>query len=146
VIEHKIVNLDDMKKTVEITIGGKVFEIWRITNQMRALYGEYLQFCGKYLIEKGKLDDALANPNIDLETLEGHSITAPQMVIDFALEKSEHIKKMLKIILDKNGHEYKEEWWQDNTDFSGMEAFIVQALKKDEDDSARVAQKKEMAS
>ena len=38
---RKIVNLDDKDNTLEITIGGKTWEIARVVIRLREMYGDY---------------------------------------------------------------------------------------------------------
>ena len=68
-----------------------------------------------------------------MKALESIAADQGSLIESFAKEKAERIQNMLSIILDKNGYEFDQEWWEDNARYQDMEAFIFQALKKDED-------------
>lgn len=143
--EKKIVNLDDAARSVSITVGGKVFEINRITMRMRAMYGEYLIFCGEYVTAVGKSQEGLETASA--EELEKRSNDLSEKIEAYAIGKAKHISGLLSVILEKNNYEYDKNWWEENTDYSGMESFIVQAMKKDEEETApRVTPKKALES
>ncbi len=141
--EKKIVNLDDSANTVSITIGGKAFEISRITLRARSMYGEYLIFCGEYLQTISRIQNDVEGA--DAEKAEALSKEMTDKITSFAIGKAKHITEILTVILEKNNYQFEQAWWEENTDYQGMEAFIVQAMKKDED-GKRTDPKKETES
>ncbi len=141
--EKKIINLDDSANTVAITIGHKTFEISRITLRARSMYGEYLIFCGEYLQAVSRIQNSLEGANASLaETL---STELTEKISAYAQGKAKHITDILTVILEKNNYQFEMGWWEENTDYQGMEAFMVQAMKKDEE-GKREDPKKEMES
>ena len=140
--EHKIINLDDAAKTVEIKLGGETFKISRITLEMRQLYGEYLIFSGEYYNMVTQYT-AEADKETDLAELEKKEAELNAAIERFAKGKAEHIEDMLKLILVKNGYKYDRKWWASNADYNVMESFIVEAINKDTENASK---KKEAAS
>lgn len=134
--ENKIVNLSDLEKSVEICVGDKSFVISRLTLQITKLYGEYMVFCGEYAkdVAKTKL---LSEESDNLPGLEKLSDDMDKLISNFAIGKAERIGKLLQLILEKNGYEYSQEWWEKNARYQDMEAFIIEALKKDEDSTPK---------
>lgn len=143
-IEKKIRNLDEEKSSLTITISGKDFVISRITLQARQRYGDYLIFCGEYYQKALETNKRAESASETTETLIAIQNEMTNMIESFANEKASMINKLLKIILEKNGYEYSQEWWVENTDYNDMEKFIVAALKKDEVENAQ-PKKKEMS-
>jgi len=141
--EHKIINLDDAAKTVEIKIGGESFNIARITLEMRQLYGEYLTFCGEYY-QRVLAFNVQAENESKLEKLNEIDSDQNKAIEEFAHGKAERIEAMLKLLLEKNGHKYSRKWWESNADYTTMEAFIVEAINKDT--AQATSKKKEAAS
>jgi hypothetical protein len=133
--EPKIVSLDDLNKSVIIPIGDREFKISRLTLQISKLYGEYLIACGEYA-KKVSDTKLLADESNDLPGLEKLSEEMQSLVESFARDKAERITKMLSLILEKNGYEYDQDWWEENARYQDMEQFIFYALKKDEDEKA----------
>jgi len=128
--ETRIVNLDDAVNQIEIKLGDKSFKIARITLQIRKIYGEYLIRCGEYMT---KLNEV--NVNADTATqseLQACNVILTDLTEKYAIDKAAFIDKMLKLILEKNGYEYSQEWWEENSDYSMMEQFIVKAISKDD--------------
>jgi len=128
--ETRIVNLDDAVNKIEIKLGDKSFKIARITLQIRKIYGEYLIRCGEYMT---KLNEV--NVNADTATqaeLQAYNIILTDLTENYAIDKAAFIYKMLKLILEKNGYDYSQEWWEENSDYSMMEQFIVKAISKDD--------------
>jgi hypothetical protein len=159
--EPKIVNLDDLNKSVTITLGGKSFTISRVTLEMRQLYGEYLIFNGEYLTNVNKMSQSVDEPR---------NSTAPSgirriywklfprarvkwltrvkddmggLIEEFAIGKAERLIAMMTTLLEKNGYKFDQKWFESNTDFNGLESFIVTAINKDTDTGSK---KKEAAS
>jgi hypothetical protein len=144
--EPKIVNLDDEAKAVDIVVAHRTFHIARITLRIRQLYGQYLIFSGEYLNKVHAINEAANQVRIEGKS-EGRLLEL-QNELDvniekFAYDKATRLSEMLKTILEKNGYEYEEEWWSENSDYNGMERFIVAAISKDETEGA-VSAKKEM--
>jgi hypothetical protein len=127
---HKIVNLDDERNSVAIKVEGKEFVISRIVLKARQLYGEYLKLSGEYLNLIAESQEK-ANSK-DAKELEEVNAKLELAVEDYAFRKAEYIEELLEIILVKNGYDFDIDWWHDNTDYSVMESFVYQALKKDE--------------
>lgn len=140
--EHKIINLDDAAKTVEIKLGGEAFNISRITLEMRQLYGEYLTFCGEYY-QRVLAFNVQAENESKLEKLNEIDADQNKAIEEFARGKAERIEAMLKLLLEKNGYKYSRKWWESNADYTTMETFIVEAINKDTESASK---KKEAAS
>lgn len=122
-MSKKIVNLDDLEKKVEITIGGETFEISRVVLRLREMYGAYIADAGKYLKRIQELDD--------VEKIN-------QLAEIYAHEKADKLDAMMEKLLVKNGYEYDKEWWADNVgDYHSMEQFIVTCLNKDVDEDVK---------
>jgi len=128
--ESRIINLDDLANTVEIIMADKPFKISRITMEIRTIYGKYLQFYGEYLVKIAKIQEA--PDTLDASEYEKLAEHTQKTVEGFAIGKAEFINKMMTLILKHNGYEFDFAWWEANSDYSHMEQFIVQALKKDE--------------
>jgi len=113
---ERVVNLDDKRNTVTIEVGGNAFKISRIPLRLNRMYGEYLTRICKYLDQiKETEEEALGD-----------------LAESFALDKADAIEKMLEYVLTSNGIEYNRDWWEDNADYTDMETFIVEAMKKDQ--------------
>ena len=141
--EHKIINLDDAAKTVEIKLGGETFNISRITLEMRQLYGEYLEHRGAYMMAVIELQKK-AEKEDDLGALEAIEKEVTKNVQEFAITRAKELEEMLRLILEKNNIKYSKKWWESNTDYQGMEDFIIEAIRKDEVGAS--SKKKEAAS
>jgi hypothetical protein len=142
--EPRVVNLDDLANSVEVIMADKPFKISRITMQIRTIYGQYLQFCGEYLVKIAKIQEA--PDTLEASEYEKLAEETQKTVTDFAIGKAEFINKMMGLILKHNGYEFDFAWWEANSDYSHMEQFIVQALKKDEPDNPKTSKKKVMVS
>ena len=127
---HKIVNLDDERNSVSITIEGKVFEIKRLVLKAKQLYGEYLVMSGEYLNGINEAQKAMESK--DVEGMKRINAKLEKDVEEYAYKKADFIEKLLEVILTKNGYTYDREWWEENTDYQIMEQFIFTALKKDD--------------
>ena len=127
---HKIVNLDDERNSVSITIEGKVFEIKRLVLKAKQLYGEYLVMSGEYLNGINEAQKAMESK--DVEEMKRTNAKLEKDVEEYAYKKADFIEKLLEVILTKNGYTYDREWWEENTDYQIMEQFIFTALKKDD--------------
>lgn len=143
--ETKIVNLDDQNKAVDIVMGGKTFTISRITLQLTKLYGEYMIFCGEYAKSMAEVVKA-SEEKKDINGLQEVAEKQSLLIESFAREKAERIQRMLTIILEKNGYAFDQAWWEENARYQDMEAFIFQALKKDEADTPKKKEVEVMAS
>jgi hypothetical protein len=140
--EPKIVNLDDAAKAVEITVGGKMFKISRITIRGKNLYTQYRELCEIARIKIGN-----QKTELDGMTLEEFKVCQERIkenAEELAEDIIDHSFEIIKIILEGNGYEYSREWWEDNVSYENLGAFISSAILKDEEE--RVSQKKEMAS
>jgi hypothetical protein len=127
---HKIVNLDDERNSVSITVEGKVFEIKRLVLKAKQLYGEYLVMSGEYLNGINEAQKAMESK--DVEEMKRINAKLEKDIEDYAYKKADFIEKLLEVILTKNGYTYDREWWEENTDYQIMEKFIFTALKKDD--------------
>jgi hypothetical protein len=127
---HKIVNLDDERNSVSITVEGKVFEIKRLVLKAKQLYGEYLVMSGEYLNGINEAQKAMESE--DIEEMKRINAKLEKDIEDYAYKKADFIEKLLEVILTKNGYTYDREWWEENTDYQIMEQFIFTALKKDD--------------
>ena len=127
---HKIVNLDDERNSVSITVEGKVFEIKRLVLKAKQLYGEYLVMSGEYLNGINEAQKAMESK--DVEEMKRINAKLEKDVEEYAYKKADFIEKLLEVILTKNGYTYDREWWEENTDYQIMEQFIFTALKKDD--------------
>lgn len=124
---RKIVNLDDQKNTLEITMGGKTWEITRIVLKMRELYGEYFALCSNYL---QRLTDKDVDDEKKLELAE-----------DYAKDKADYLDLMMTKILSDNGYEYDKDWWAENVaDYQTIEQFVVACMSKDQDEDKKKAE------
>lgn len=132
--ETKIVNLDDQNKSVDIVMGGKTFTISRLTIQLTKLYGEYMIFCGEYAKKMAAISTSAHKEGANIEEI---AVEQGLIIEEYAHKKAENIQRMLRIILEKNGYEFDQAWWEDNARYQDMEAFIFTALKKDEEDSKK---------
>ena len=123
---RKIVNLDDKDNTLEITIGGKTWEIARVVIRLREMYGDYVQHAAGYI-----------------ETLQGYGESEDldelqELAEVYATEKARKLDAMMEKLLTKNGYEYDVDWWAENVgDYRKMEEFIVACLNKDQDDDKK---------
>ena len=123
---RKIVNLDDKDNTLEITIGGKTWEIARVAIRLREMYGDYVQHAAGYI-----------------ETLQGYGESEDldelqELAEVYATEKARKLDAMMEKLLTKNGYEYDVDWWAENVgDYRKMEEFIVACLNKDQDDDKK---------
>ena len=127
---RKIVNLDDQLNAVEITLGGKTWEISRVVIRLRELYGDYVQHAAQYIDEIQKAEGK------DIEEL-------GDLAEAYAQDKSVKLDAMMDKLLTKNGYEYDKEWWAENVgNYQQMEQFIVACLNKDidETDKKKVAE------
>ena len=123
---RKIVNLDDKENTLEITIGGKMWEIARVVIRLREMYGDYVQHAAGYI-------DTLQGyaESEDLDELQ-------ELAEVYATEKARKLDAMMDKLLTKNGYEYDPDWWAENVgDYRKMEEFIVACLNKDQDDDKK---------
>ena len=125
---RKIVNLDDKDNTLEITIGGKTWEIARVVIRLREMYGDYVQHAAGYI-----------------ETLQGYAESEDldelqELAEVYAIEKARKLDAMMEKLLTKNGYEYDADWWAENVgEYQKMEQFIVACLNKDQlDDKKKV--------
>ena len=123
---RKIINLDDKENTLEITIGGKTWEIARVVIRMREMYGDYVQHAAGYI-----------------DTLQGYAESEDldelhELAEVYATEKARKLDAMMDKLLIKNGYEYDADWWAENVgDYRKMEEFIVACLNKDQDDDKK---------
>ena len=123
---RKIVNLDDKDNTLEITIGGKTWEIARVVIRLREMYGDYVQHAAGYI-----------------ETLQGYAESEDlnelqELAEVYATEKARKLDAMMDKLLTKNGYEYDADWWAENVgDYRKMEEFIVACLNKDHEDGKK---------
>ena len=65
------------------------------------------------------------------------------LIEEFAIGRAERLIAMMTTLLEKNGYKFDQKWFEANTDFNGLEAFIVTAINKDTDTGSK---KKEAAS
>ena len=123
---RKIVNLDDKDNTLEITIGGKTWEIARVVIRLREMYGDYVQHAAGYIEALQGYGDSE-----DLDELQ-------ELAEVYATEKARKLDAMMEKLLTKNGYEYDSNWWAENVgDYHKMEQFIVACLNKDQDDNKK---------
>ena len=129
---NKMINFDDENKEVEITIGGEVFRIKRITVRMRADFSEIELLKYNYNKTLTELKDKELKDNKD----GGKRFTelAGEVCTTFAKEKYEKTMSLLEVITSKNGYYVTSEWWEDNCDFRQIEGFILACINKDDDD------------
>lgn len=125
----KFVNLDDERKSVTIQVEGKTFEIYRVVNKVREMYGAYLAETSKFLKDVQSMRDA-ANVN-DIAELEKISEKLDAAQNQYNASRAKTMVDMLALILEKNGYSFDEDWWTDNTDFYSIERFVVEAINKD---------------
>lgn len=118
----RIVNLDDKKNTVSITVGGETFDIARVVLAVHKMYGEYVQQSARFL-DKVKAGQVTENSG-ELD--------------EYVEQKVAYIDKLMDKILSKNGYTYDAEWWAENVEgYQDMESFIVECLRKDTEDSKK---------
>ena len=152
--EPKIVNLDDLNKSVTITLGGKSFTISRVTLEMRQLYGEYLTSVNKMSqsVDEPRNSTAPSGlrriiwklfPRARVKWLTRVKDDMGGLIEEFAIGKAERLIAMMTTLLEKNGYKFDQKWFESNTDFNGLESFIVTAINKDTETGSK---KKEAAS
>ena len=125
-MSRKIVNLDDKENTLEITIGGKTWEIARVVIRLREMYGDYVQHAAGYI---DTLQGYAESENLD---------DLQELAEVYATEKARKLDAMMEKLLTKNGYEYDADWWAENVgDYRKMEEFIVACLNKDQDDDKK---------
>ena len=137
-MEKKIVNLDDQRKAVDITVGGKTFTIARVTGRVRDSIAQYqLKAIDLYsqtqeyinTIEKS-VDPSLSfeeNSKRLRDITEGFQdkSQAGQSVVNELL----HVA--IKAILDANNYEVDRDFW-DNLDESLPIEFVKAVQDKDQ--------------
>ena len=70
---------------------------------------------------------ALYKDRLDSEEAQRLSAEAEE----FAKRKLDLYSKIIRLLLEKNGYEYDQEWWEENTDELDMRTFIEKCLTKD---------------
>ena len=127
---HKMINLTDKKNTVTIKVEDQEFLISRITLKARQVYGEYCIAASNYI---SAVKEAEKVHTMNADELKRLNDRLEKGIDEFTNKRAEYIETLMKIILEKNGYEFDKEWWFDNADYGDMEAFVVEALRKDED-------------
>lgn len=107
-----------------ITIQDKTYRISRIVVAARLMYSNYLSTISKLLNEYA--DTAGAADNKQIQGLYDKYTEYAEKVPDILLG-------IIQLLLEKNGYEYSEEWWKENSDIEDMRGFIDAALSKDSD-------------
>ena len=112
--------------TAIITIGGQTFRISRVVIAVRVLYSNHIKEMGELLQRLSKLDVE----NADSEEARRLSAEAEE----FAKRKIDLYDRIIRLLLEKNGYEYDQAWWRENTDELDMRTFIEKCLTKDAPD------------
>lgn len=128
---HKIVNLDDERNKLTITISEKEFEISRIVHSLIVEYGEYMQLSGNYLQETARLQSVVDKKTATTEQIKIAGEMLQKQIVEYSEKKVDAILSMTQKIVEKNGYTYNEQWWLDNVTIPEMEKFCVTCIQKD---------------
>lgn len=128
---HKIVNLDDQRNKLTITVSGKTFEITRIVHSIIQEYGEYMKISGEYINKVREMSKVVDSKESTAEQIKQAAEQLQEEIAEYSGQKVDMIYKITETILVKNGYEFKKQWWLDNSTISEMETFCVTCIQKD---------------
>jgi hypothetical protein len=120
--------IDDRDRPeVELSISGESFRIRRVVNAVRRIYGQYMERAGKEIERLGDLQSRLeTGAATDQDVAD-----ATERVSEVVEQRDEAINECIRLILEKNGYEYDQQWWEENSDQYDRQHFVVAALNKD---------------
>lgn len=130
-MKERIVDLNSRSgcTTAVITLGDKTFRISRVVIAARVKYANYLMEFSHLLDDASRIKDGDQKA---MEALNSKYQEFGELVPDI-------LKSIIRLLLEKNGYEFSEEWWDENADIEDMRNFIDASLSKD---TATVKKKK----
>jgi hypothetical protein len=133
----RVVIDDKSRPELTLVISGQEFQIRRVVNAVRRLYGAMLINTGDAIENLSRLQKR-ADAGEDVS---GELGEAAGEVDRYVQNREKTVCDCIEYILTGNGYEYDQNWWDENTDIWDRSAFVVECLNKD----ASVGGKKKVA-